>query len=143
MFVVGWVLFKDVYGHGGSKPLAWVDLTSQFGRLRFDHPGARMIRGPITLRAFLREHGDRAAVHPPIDFHRRDVVLVTSGPRSATGYELRIVRVTEQRRRVVVTVREETPRLGQTVRAGLRYPYRLVTIPKLGKAFYVETLGRP
>ena len=137
------MLFKDVYGHGGSKRLAWVDLTSKFGQLRFDHSGARMIRGPITLRAFLREHGDASARHPPIDFHRRDVVLVTTGPRSSTGYEPRILRVVEQRRRVVVTVREETPSLGQTVRAGLRYPYRLITIPKLGKAFYVETLGRP
>lgn len=70
-------------------------------------------------------------------------MLVTSGPRSATGYALRIVRVVEQRRRVVVTAREQTPRLGQAVRATFRYPYRVITIPKLGKAFYVETPGRP
>jgi hypothetical protein len=80
---------------------------------------------------------------PPLDFDRIEVVVVSLGPRSSTGYSLRIVRVVERRRGVDVFVREVTPSLGEPVTARVTYPYRAITIPRTGKPVYVKLQGRP
>ena len=85
----------------------------------------------------------RAPRVPPIDFPRNEVVVVSLGPRSSTGYSLRIVRVVERRRGVDVFVREVAPSLGEPVTARVTYPYRAITIPRTGKPVYVTLQGRP
>jgi PrcB C-terminal len=80
---------------------------------------------------------------PPVDWRRDRVVLVSAGPRSSTGYELRIVRVEQERNRVLVVLRERTPSLGEPVRARVTYPYRLITIPAGDEAVTVHWQGRP
>jgi hypothetical protein len=142
----GWVFYVHVWGHGDDKRVRWVDFTHRFGELRFDHAGARLIHGGRTLRKFLNEHGSTPLARRPMptfNWRHRDVVVVATGPRSAEGYEIQIVRIRLERRRLVVTVRERAPRLGRPQRAEFRYPYRLITIPKLERNLYVETLGRP
>jgi len=84
----------------------------------------------------------RAPATPPIDFAHRKAVLIAAGPRSSTGYDLRVVRVVAERSRVVVVVRELTPSLGDAVRSGVTYPYRLITIPKTAKPTTLDLLGR-
>ena len=104
----GWVFFVHVYGHASDRRVRWVDFTHRFGELRFDHAGARLIHGGITLRKFLGEHGSPAVVRrpsPTINWRHRDVVVVAAGPRSAEGYEIQIVRIRLELRRLVVTVR--------------------------------------
>jgi protease stability complex PrcB-like protein len=85
----------------------------------------------------------RAPRVPPLDFDRSEVVVLSLGPRSSTGYSLRIQRVVERRRGVDVFVREVTPSLGEPVTARVTYPYRAITIPRTGKPVYVKLQGRP
>ena len=80
---------------------------------------------------------------PPIDFARQDVYLVAAGPRSSTGYDLRIVRVQDDGDRVWVVVRERTPSLGDPVNARVTYPFRLITLPRDSKPVKLKWLGRP
>jgi hypothetical protein len=80
---------------------------------------------------------------PRIDFSRREAILVAAGPRSSTGYDLRILGVRETGSRIVVTVRERTPSLGQPVTAKVTYPFRLITVTRSDKHLRLKWLGRP
>lgn len=80
---------------------------------------------------------------PAIDFERREAVLVAAGPRSSTGYDLRVVSVREEGSRLVVTVREKTPSLGDPVEARVTYPFRLLAVPSSSKSLELKWLGRP
>lgn len=80
---------------------------------------------------------------PPIDFARQEVYLVAAGPRSSTGYDLRIVRVQDDGGRVLVFVREQTPSLGDPVNARVTYPFRLIALPRSDKPVKLKWLGRP
>jgi hypothetical protein len=80
---------------------------------------------------------------PAIDFAREEAYLVAAGPRSSTGYELLVVRVRGEGGRIVVTVRERTPELGDPVEARVTYPFRLLALPRSGKPVKLQWLGRP
>ena len=71
----------------------------------------------------------------------RERVLISPGPRSSTGYGVRIARVVEQRQRILIDVREVTPRLGQAVQARVTYPYKLIEIPRTRKHVTIHWLG--
>jgi hypothetical protein len=51
--------------------------------------------------------------------------------------------VTEERRRIVVTVREEAPSLARPGTARLTFPFRLILIERHGKNVTLEWEGRP
>jgi PrcB C-terminal len=70
-------------------------------------------------------------------------VLVAVGPRSGSGYSIRVVRVTEERERIEVELRERAPTLAHPGRAGVTYPYRLIVLPSSDKHVTVRFLGRP
>jgi hypothetical protein len=80
---------------------------------------------------------------PRIDFSRREAILVAAGPRSSTGYELRVLDVRDAGDRIIVRVRERTPSLGQPVEARVTYPFRLLTVPRSDKRLRLKWLGRP
>jgi hypothetical protein len=80
---------------------------------------------------------------PRIDFRRRELVLLATGPRSSTGYSVQVESVGEERGRIVVHVRERTPSLGDPVAARVTYPYRLITLPRRDKPVDIIWEGRP
>lgn len=141
-FIAIWVSYHYVFGRDRLGTLSWRDLTARVAPLRFTHGTTRLLPGPKTFALYLREHGFRGRA-PAIDFDRRDLILIASGPRSTSGYDLRITSVVEERRRVVVTLREETPTLGEPVTVRTVYPFRLFTIPKTGKRKFLHIEGRP
>ena len=69
-------------------------------------------------------------------------MLVTTGPRSSSGYSLHVESVTERGGTIDVVVRERTPTLGERVTPGLTYPLLLITLPKGGKHVHVRYAGR-
>jgi hypothetical protein len=137
----GWLAWQELWAHGGDGPLAWRDVTARTiaepARSRLAVLGSRR-----ELQEALRE-GGRSATVPPIDFASRDAVLVAAGPRSSDAYELVVVAVTEERRRIVVAVRERTPSLARPGTARLVFPYRLITIERRGKPVTLDWRGRP
>jgi PrcB C-terminal len=127
-----------------AKPVSYTDLTRKTGRLEFTRITRDVYRNRAALLDVLeRNNPGRPIKLPPIDFARREVYLVAAGPRSSTGYELEIVRVTETGARIVVTVHERTPSLGDPVRARVTYPYRLITLPRSSKPVKLKWPGRP
>lgn len=120
------------------------DLTAQSGRLEFTRITRQLFRTRAALDEVLeRANPGRAVRVPPIDFMDREAYLVAAGPRSSTGYDLRIVRVQDVGDQIVVVVRERTPSLGEPVQARVTYPFRLITLPRSDEPVKLKWLGRP
>jgi hypothetical protein len=134
---IAWVAWQSLWAHGGDRELAWVDVTA---RTLAEPPAAGLL--VLRSRTELEEHLPTATA-PPIDFNRRTALLVSSGPRSSTAYDLEVVSVVEERRRIVVRVRERTPSLASPGRPALAFPYRLITIEASRKPVDVDRIGRP
>ena len=138
MFAAAWLVWQALWAHGDDRTLPWRDLTARtLGApvrsqlVAFDEPG--------SLRAAL---GASATV-PPIDFERRRAVLVAAGPRSSSAYALDVLQVREERRRVVVTIRERAPTLARPGKPQLAFPFRLLTLPRSDKPVELDWQGRP
>jgi hypothetical protein len=136
-----WLAWQELWAHGGDTPLPWRDLTS---RTLAEPPRSqlRVFGSRQELERALRE-GGRSATVPAIDFSRREAILVAAGPRSSSAYELDVLAVTEERRRIVVTVRERTPSMANPGAARLTFPFRLITIARRGKDATLDWRGRP
>ena len=129
---------------GESRAVPYVDISSQLRGAEFPRLVRETFRSREELVDFLdRQMPDRAPRAPTIDFAHREAILVAVGPRSSTGYALRVVKVRETSDRIAVTVQERTPTLGERVVARVTYPYRLITIPRIDKRLLLHIEGRP
>ena len=123
--------------------MAYQDLTPELGALEFTHITVDVAHKHSELLEVLeRNNPGRKITLPPIDFDRQETFLIAAGPRSSTGYALHVVRVEEKGGHVKVTIREQTPSLGDRVRARLTFPYRLLAIDS-DKPVHLKWLGRP
>ena len=121
---LSWLAWQELWAHGGDTAVAWTDLTD---RTRVQPRAA----GLVVFRNRREPESEFPnATVPPIDFSKRTAILVSSGPRSSTAYDLEVVSVVEERRRIVVTVRERAPSLAEPGVAALSYPFRLITIER-------------
>jgi hypothetical protein len=118
--------------------MAWSDLSAEVGPLTVTRETKRAFRKGTSLVKYLTAAGGRV---PVVDFERRQVLLVSPGPRSSTGYSLEVLEVRERDGSVTVTVRERTPELGERVEPRVTVPYRLLSLPA-GRDVYVDWLGR-
>ncbi len=124
--------------------MPYVDLTRQIGQLEFTHITVKLFDNRRDLIEKLDQNNPGRRIElPPLDFRRQVVYLIAAGPRSSTGYDLRIVRVRDQGGRVVVMVREQTPSLGDPVEARITYPFRLIALPRNDEPVKLKWLGRP
>jgi PrcB C-terminal len=141
---VAWLAYAHWWGRGGERDVAWRDLTPQLGRVEFTRKVTVVYGSPAALERLLDATMPGRAPRPPrVDWSREQVVVISLGPRSSTGYSLRVARVVEHRRGVDVIVRERTPSLGDPVEARVTYPYRAVAIRSTKTPVYVKLQGRP
>ena len=134
--------YAYAFERGGGRALAWRDVT--FGPAEFPRPAGRVFGSAEELRRFvIAAMPGRTPHSPAIDFSRREAVLLTTGPRSSTGYAVEVESVREQRGRIVIHVRELTPSLRDPVAARVTYPYRLITVPRRNKPVELIWEGRP
>jgi len=127
-----------------SRDVPYTDLTRRLGPLEFTRITVALCRDRAALLYVLeRNNPGRPIPLPNIDFGHREVFLVATGPRSSSGYRLQIVRVRDQGGYIVVVVHERTPSLGETVQAGVTYPFRLILLPRNGKPVKLKWPGRP
>ncbi|HXI96558.1 MAG TPA: protease complex subunit PrcB family protein [Candidatus Acidoferrum sp.] len=138
-----WLVYTQVWGTGGTHPLAWTDLTSRVRGLQLVHREVVVIQSRRTFVKVVRAAmPGRAPGVPPLDWQRREVVMLAVGPRSGTGYSVEVQRVVEHRRSIDVYARERTPSLGDPVTAEVTYPYRVIAIHHSHKPVYVKLQGR-
>ena len=143
LLIAGRLVYTQVYGMGGKRRVHWVDVTHRTGTIEF----TRRVQGVYHSRAAFERLLEstmpgRAPKPPPHDWAHDQIVVIALGPRSSTGYSLRIVRVTERRRGIYIDAREETPSLGEPVTARVTYVYRLLSMPGKAKPVYVKLQGR-
>lgn len=118
--------------------VASTDLSAKAGPLTITRETKRVFRERTPLAKYLTAAGGRA---PAVDFERRQVLLVSPGPRSSTGYSMEVLEVGERNGTVAVTVRERTPGLSERVEPRVTFPFRLLSLPA-GRDVYVDWLGR-
>lgn len=118
--------------------MAWSDLSREVGPLTVTRETKRAFRERTPLAEYLTAAGARV---PVVDFKRRQLLLVSPGPRSTTGYSLEVLEVRERGGAVTVTLRERTPGLDELVEPRVTCPFRLLSLPA-GRDVYVDWLGR-
>ena len=127
-----------------ARNVSYIDLTRRVGPLQFTRITVAYFEDRAKLLEVLRRNNPGARIKlPRIDFAHRVAYLISTGPRSSTGYRLKIVSVRNEGGRVLVTVHEDTPSLGEPVRARVTYPYRLIVLPRLDKPVKLKWPGRP
>jgi hypothetical protein len=94
------------------------------------------------VRYLVRTFPQDAPRVPLFDFAHSRLILLAAGPRSSTGYDVQVVRVTGRRGDIRVVAREQTPGLGERGEPRLLSPYRLIAIPATEKRVYVQWQGR-
>lgn len=114
--------------------MPWRDLSARLRGIELPDPARRTFKVPDAIHDFQLEA--MPGVKPrvvPLDWQKEELVLVAPGPRSSTGYGVRIVSVTQRRNRVDVVARETSPHLGEPVEPRVTYPFRLLAIPRTQK----------
>jgi hypothetical protein len=131
-------------GSTTAQPVPYTDLTRQVGPLEFARITISLCKDRNKLLEILeRNNPGRTIRLPSIDFSNRVAYLIATGPRSSTGYDLRIVRVSDQGGSIVIVVHERTPGLGDPATARVTYPFRLITLPRGSKPVKLKWPGRP
>ena len=139
-FVSLWPLYGELYRHGGDKAIEVMDSTSLAHGYRPEKPQTLVFADDEELSDHLsRAIGATGIASIPASRW----VIVATGARSSTGYELRLVRSTEERGRIVVFVRERTPSVRDRVEPRVTYPFLLLSLPLGEKPVRVELEGRP
>jgi hypothetical protein len=113
VLAAAWVAYVHEWRYGDARPL-----TYHFAQV----PGFETPRAAVRI------------THVGGDEH----VLITSGPRSSTGYSIQVRRALVERGRISIVVRE----LDRPGRAKITYPYRLLVFRDLGKPVHVHWEGR-
>jgi hypothetical protein len=108
-----WVAYEHVWRYGDAHPLAY--RLGTLPNFEAAHP-----LSSVTTRG------------------RQERVLITTGPRSSTGYSLEIERAVVERGRVSIVVRE----VDRPGRPRITYPYRLLVFPKIDKPVHIHWDGR-
>jgi hypothetical protein len=128
---------------GKARPIAYENLTPKVGSLEFTHITVDLSRTRADLLVVLeRNNPGRKIQLPPIDYSRQETFVVATGPRSSTGYALRVVRVQDKGDHIEVVVHERTPSLDDPVRARVTYPFLLLALPG-HKPVHLKWPGRP
>jgi hypothetical protein len=128
----------SVWPEKGGGPVAWSDLSAEVGPLTITRETKRVFRERQPFAAHLRGAGGTI---PAVDFERRQVLLVSPGPRSSTGYTVEVVEVSDRGSTLTVVLREQAPRITDRVEPRVTFPYRLISLPA-GKDVYVDWRGR-
>jgi len=145
LLVIGGALgaYFATSGGGKRRPVAWQNVTAEVPPAVWARPTISVIRNQAKLeKLFVVATYGRHPRAPRIDFGHREALLITTGPRSSSGYALRVERVTERGGSIVVLVRERTPLLGEHVVPRLTYPLLLITLPRSSKHIDVKYAGR-
>ena len=120
-----------------SHPVEWRAVS--VGPLQITYQQRRLFRDRQQLASFLAQMG--AGHVPNIDFSSRQLLLLSTGARSSSGYAIDVMGATEKEGGITVEVRERSPGLGERVDPHVTYPYRLISLPA-GKDVFVDWTGR-
>ena len=121
---------EETKGGFTRHPVAWTDVSGKVGPARWARPTISVAQDSEKLaKVFAVASSGPGRSRRSIDFAKSDAVVVTAGPRSSTGYELRVVRVTQpgNLRHPRQASTPHTPREGD---AAITYPYLLLVVPK-------------
>ena len=88
------VLGVSLLHEESEQAVAWQDVTSQVGTLRGVRSERRLFRERAELVEYLAQaKASRPA--PTFEFSTRQLLLVSPGPRSGTGYAVEVLSVRE------------------------------------------------
>jgi protease stability complex PrcB-like protein len=125
-------------------PVAYRDISAQLHGYEPPRLAREVFSSRNELVKYLRHTVPGARIRvPSVDWSRRQAILVASGPRSSTGYSLHVASLYARGNRLVLTVKERAPSLGESVAARLTYPFVLITVPRTKRSLLLHFRGRP
>ena len=77
---------------------------------------------------------------PPVDFSKETVISVFMGEKSTGGYSIEIVKIVEQTDKIIIYVRETSPKPGDIVTQAFTYPQHIVKTEKLTKRVVFQSI---
>jgi hypothetical protein len=95
--LIGFSLRPEAKG----ETVAWEDLTSQVGPLTIVRSEHRLFHDRAKLVKYLRETKAPQSA-PTVDFSTKQLLLVSPGPRSSTGYSVEVLNAREDDGKIVV-----------------------------------------
>jgi hypothetical protein len=129
---------------GLGTPVPYRNISAQLHGYEPPRLAREVFTSRDELATYLRHTVPGGDVRMPnVDWARREAILVASGPRSSTGYSLRVVSLFARGARLALTVKERTPLLGEPVAAKVTYPFVLITVPRTSKSLLLHFQGRP
>jgi len=120
-----------------SRPVEWRAFS--VGPLQITYQQRRLFRDREQLESYLTRTGAKRV--PRVDFSSRQLLLLSTGARSSSGYGIDVLGATEKEGGITVEVRERSPGLAEQVDPHVTYPYRLISLPT-GKDVFVDWIGR-
>jgi hypothetical protein len=120
-----------------SRSVEWRALP--VGPLAITFQERRLFRNRRQLAGFLARNGVQRV--PRVDFSKQQLLLLTTGPRSSSGYAIDVLGASEKEGQITVRVRERTPGPDERVDPHVTYPYRLIRLPA-GEDVFVDWVGR-
>ena len=120
-----------------SRPIEWRAFS--VGPLQITYQQRRLFRDRNHFESFLIRTGARRV--PRFDFTSRQLLLLSTGARSSSGYAIDVLGATEKEGGITVDVRERSPGIAEHVDPHVTYPYRLISLPA-GKDVFVDWTGR-
>ena len=120
-----------------SRPVEWHAFS--LGPLQITYQQRRLFRDERQLESYLARTGAKRV--PKIDFSSRQLLLLSTGARSSSGYGIDVLGATEKEGEITVKVRERSPGIADHVDPHVTYPYRLISLPA-GKDVFVDWTGR-
>jgi hypothetical protein len=120
-----------------SRPVEFRALS--VGPLAIAFQERRLFRDRRRLATFLALASVKRV--PRVDFSTRQVLLLTTGPRSSSGYAIDVLGASEKGGKITVKVRERAPGVSERVDPHVTYPYRLISLPA-GHEVFVDWIGR-
>jgi hypothetical protein len=132
-------------GCGGlGTPVGYRDISARLHGYQPPRLAREVFNSRAELGKYLRHTVPSGNVRvPPVDWARREAILVAAGPRSSTGYSLHVASLYARGGRLVLTVKELTPSRGEPVAAKVTYPFVLITVPRTNKSLLLHFRGRP
>ena len=107
---------------------------------RHEAPSKSVINNQEDFLELWQGTANSGISRPPVDFSKETVVAVFMGSKNTGGYSIEIVKIVEQTDKIIVYVRETSPKPGDAVTLAFTYPQHIVKTEKLTKRVVFQSI---
>lgn len=126
-------LLASACGDAGGQDIRFSVVLEGDSAARYSEAGGLVIASAEewqVLQAQLQRDIDLRPALPSVDFSQTVLAAVFAGAKPRGGYTIKVRRIVQTERDVIVYVTEQAPSSGQAGTAQITYPYQIVSLPR-------------